>query len=92
MKKQVEITVLGQKFVVRSDSDEAYVARVGSFVDERMNEIMKNTRSVASINVAILAAMNIADEYFKFKDKFEGQKGEVEKKIQEMIELIDLQL
>ncbi len=92
MKKQVEIVVLGQKFVVRSDSDEAYVAKIGSFVDQRMNEIMKNTHSVASLNVAILAAMNIADEYFKYQEKAEGKKTDAEKKIQEMIELIDLQL
>jgi len=92
MKRQVEIVVLGQKFVVKSDSTEDYVQRVGQFVDQKMNEILKNTRSVASLNVAILAAMNIADEYFRYRENTELNKREAAEKIKGMIELIDLQM
>jgi cell division protein ZapA (FtsZ GTPase activity inhibitor) len=47
---------------------------------------------VASLNVAILAAMNIADEYFKFKREREEKTLKAEKKIKDLIELVDLQL
>lgn len=92
MQKSVEIQIMGQKFVVRSESDEDYVKHVATFVNERISEILSKTKSVASLNVALLAAMNIADEFFKYKeregDKFRG----VTKRIEQMIELIDLQL
>ncbi len=92
MQKPVEVTILGQKFVVRSDSDDAYVQKVASYVDQRMNDILQKTKSVSNLNVAILSAMNIADEFFKFKDKKEESCQGVEKKIKAMIELIDSQL
>lgn len=83
---------MGQKFMVRADSDDDYVTRVATFVDDKMKDIIRNTKSVASLNVAILAAMNIADEYFKLKSKQDQQSKAVEKKVKDMIELIDLQL
>ncbi len=90
MQKPVEVTILGQKFVVKSESDEAYVREVASFVDQRMNDILQKTKSVSNLNVAILSAMNIADEFFSFKKKKEQSIQTVTKKIEEMIELIDL--
>lgn len=91
MKKQIEIKVMGQKFMVRSDSSEEYVNQVATFVEQKINEVVKNSKAVASLNVAILAAMNIADEYLKYRMNREKQHTQVEKKIRDVIELIDLQ-
>lgn len=90
MQKPVEVTILGQKFVVRSDSDDTYVQKVASFVDQKMNDILQKTKSVSNLNVAILSAMNIADEFYRYRDKKDKSCQDVEKKLSEMIELIDL--
>ncbi len=92
MKKAVEVTIMGQKFLVRSESDEEYVDKIAKYVDGKVNEVLANTKSIASIQVALLAAMNIADEYFKFRQEKEKTLKKVEKKIEDMIELVDLQL
>ena len=92
MKKAVEVFIMGQKFMVRSDSDEEYILEVSRYVDSRINEVIQNTKSVASLNVALLAAMNIADEFLKYKRGKKSSVEKVEKKIKDMIELIDLQL
>lgn len=92
MKKTVEIIVMGQKLLVRSDSDEAYVARIAQYVNGKLTEISKKTQSIPSLNVAILAAMNIADEFWRLKEKKEEVFQSVEKKIRNLVELIDLQL
>ena len=91
MKKEIEVKVLGQKFKVRSDSNEEYIERVASFVDEKMNEVLASSKSVASLNIAILAAMNIADEFLKYKADKDKRLEEAQKKIKDIIELIDLQ-
>ena len=91
MKKQIEIKVMGQKFVVRSDSNEDYVNEVAQYVDQKVNEVVKSSNVVASLNVAILAAMNIADEFMKYKQQKEKQWSTAEKKIKDVIELIHLQ-
>ena len=92
MKKTTEVVIMGQKFMVKSESNDDYVVQIARYVDDKINEVIENTKSVASINVAILAAMNIADELLKIKrdngDKFQT----VEKKIKDLIELIDIQL
>lgn len=92
MKRTMEVSIMGQKFMIRSDSDDDYVVRVAEFVDRKISEVIQNTKSVASLNVAILAAMNIADEYFRFQRDRKERFDHVEKKIKDLIELIDLQV
>jgi len=90
--KAVEVSIMGQKFMVRSESSEDYIQEVSKFVDNKVTEVMHKTNSVASVNVALLAAMNIADEYMKYRQEKQDRTAKVEKKINDMIELIDLQL
>lgn len=92
MKKTTEISIMGQKFMIRSESNDEYVQEVAGFVDEKISEVMSSTKSVASLNVAILAAMNIADEYLKFRRERDAKSNQAEKKIKDLIELVDLQL
>ena len=92
MKKTTEISIMGQKFMIKSDSNDDYVRKVAEFVDMKINEVMESTKSVASLNVAILAAMNIADEYFKFRQDRDDKFTTAEKKVKDLIELVDLQL
>lgn len=92
MKKAIEVSIMGQKFMVRSESDEDYVSRVAGYVDGKVNEVLTNTKSVASVQVALLTAMNIADEFFKYRQVKGDNLNKIEKKVQDMIELIDLQI
>ena len=90
MLKSVEVQIMGQKFVVRSESSEEYVKQVATYVNDKINEILGKTKSVASLNVALLTAMNIADEFLKFKEKQANKHEGMSKRIEQMIELIDL--
>lgn len=92
VKKSVEVSILGQKFQIRSESDDTYVTQIAGFVDKKMGEVIQSTKSVASLNVAILAAMNIADEYFKFRQDKDQRFKTLEKKVEDLIELVDLHL
>lgn len=90
--KSVEVSIMGQKFMVRSESDDNYVVEVANYVNKKINDIVAKTKSVPSLNVVLLAAMNIADEYLKYKNKKDHSSQIVEKKIAQMIEYIDLQM
>ena len=90
MKKAIEVSIMGQKFLIKSDSNEDYVTQIAGYVDGKVNEVLNNTKAVASVQVALLTAMNIADEFYKFRNDKADRIGRVEKKIQDMIELIDL--
>lgn len=90
--KSIEVSIMGQKFMVRSDSDDQYVVEVANFVNKKIADIIAKTKAVPSLNVVLLAAMNIADEFFKYKSKKDQNFQSVEKKIAQMIEFIDLQM
>lgn len=92
MKKTTEVSIMGQKFMVKSDSGDDYVEEVAGYVDQKINEVIQSTRSVASLNVAILAAMNIADEFLRLKRDRKEKLTTVEKRVKDLIELIDIQM
>lgn len=91
-KRTVEVSIMGQKFLVRSDSDEDYVERVADFVNAKVAEITSKSKTIPSLNVVILAAMNIADEFIRSRDNKADAIAGIEQKLKGMIELIDLQL
>jgi len=62
MKKALDVEILGQKFTISSDAEEGYMLKVAGYVDGKMQELMRASKSVAKTNVAMLAALNIADE------------------------------
>jgi len=72
MKKALNVEILGQRFTISSDAEEAYMLKVASFVDGKMQELMGSSKSVVKSNVAMLAALNIADEYHRLKDTHEA--------------------
>ncbi|MEE8076512.1 MAG: cell division protein ZapA [Candidatus Binatia bacterium] len=71
MKKPVEVEIMGQNITLRSEEEESYVRRVAGYVDGKMQEVVKTARPVAKFNVAMLAAMNIADEYHRLKERYD---------------------
>ena len=71
MTKPVEVEIMGQNITLRSEEEESYVRRVAGYVDGKMQEVVKTTRPIAKFNVAMLAAMNIADEYHRLKERYD---------------------
>ena len=61
----VQITIRGRQYTVRSDEPEEDIEAVAHFVDEKMAELGR--RSFDEYTVALLTAMNIASEYFRFR-------------------------
>ena len=63
-----KVRILNQLYSIRSDDDPAYVRRLAEFVDEKLKQVSEATPSVDTLKVAILAALNIADELFRARE------------------------
>jgi len=61
----VTVNIFGQEYTLKGGADADYVQKVAQFVDERMNEVARNASVASTAKVAILAAVNIADELFR---------------------------
>ncbi len=60
--KGISVQIMGQSLVVASDAGDEWVRSVAETVDEKIKDIRAGTQTVNSVNLAILAALNFADE------------------------------
>jgi cell division protein ZapA len=63
----VPVEIFGQTYTVRAGADPGYVEQLAAYVDEQMREISRSGAVVDSVRIAVLAALNIADEVFRLK-------------------------
>jgi cell division protein ZapA len=90
LKKRFNIKVLGQEFSVLSDSgDDHQVENIVEYVNSRAEEIAKTSKNATTLNIAILVALNIADEFFRFKGEREQFFDQLENKSDKLINIID---
>jgi cell division protein ZapA len=69
----IEIEIYGRAYKIRvkGEEDEKYISRLTSYVDQKMQEIAVKSRSADPTKIAVLAALNIADEYFLSQKRLE---------------------
>jgi cell division protein ZapA len=89
LKKQYQITILGQELSVLSDSGDEHVASVIQFVKDKMEQVKSASGNVSTVNIAVLAALNIADECLKFASLNEALFKQLESSAENLISLID---
>ena len=67
----VRVEIYDQTYQLRG-SDPEYINQLADFVDTKMRLIAQQASTVDSLRVAVLAALNIADEYLMLKRKFDA--------------------
>ncbi|MFI5289882.1 MAG: cell division protein ZapA [Polyangia bacterium] len=61
-KRSFAVTIAGQRYTIKSDADEAYVHALAGVVDEKIREVQRAAKTQAPQAVAVLAALQLADE------------------------------
>lgn len=79
MKRKVDVSILGQRFSVKSDKDDAYVHALSNFVTRKFEELQRQTRSRSTHDLALLVALNIADELFQAEERAARSRQEIRK-------------
>ena len=69
----VPVQIFGQRYPIRSALDPQYVQELASYVDERMRAAADQSPAGDSLRLAVLAALNIADEAFRVLDAEDGR-------------------
>src|SRR5262245_57307112 len=85
----VSVQIHGQRYPIRSTLDQEYVARLAAYVDERMRLAADSTPSGDSLRLAVLAALNIADELFRSKDITRDRAGRLAERAEELERIVD---
>jgi len=79
MKRSVSVQIAGVKYALKTEEDDRYVKQVAAFVDGKIRDVQKHTRTVDTQAVAVLTALQIAEELFNER----RQSGDLRKKIRE---------
>lgn len=79
----VSINILGNEYKIKGDSDPEHIKKVASFVDLKMREL--EGKGVSPKKIAILTALNIADEYLKFQ-------GSIKNRVEHLHSLLEKEL
>ena len=69
MSSVVTVEIGGQRYPIRSVLDERYVTELAAYVDQKMRAASDAAPSSDMLGLAILVALNIADEYFRQRDQ-----------------------
>ncbi len=88
-KQVTAVKIFNQTYQVSSGDDPEYVKQLARYVDKVMTEVLEKTSAVDSLKVAVLAALNIADECFVARNQLETLDDTVTEKSEEMISLLD---
>jgi cell division protein ZapA len=93
-KRQLRIDVLGTSFVIQSDESPEHLSLLSAFVKDRIEEVKARYAFADPLTVAVLAALNIADDLFKARDGRlpATQAAEIENVAERLISRIDDEL
>ncbi len=83
------VEIFGQAYNVRGDGDPNYLLELARFVDSRMREVAAEVATVDPMKIAILAALNIADEFSRFRKQREESAGIWIEKTEEISERLN---
>lgn len=85
----VTVDIAGQRYPIRSGLDPAYIVELASYVDKKMRAVSESTPSTDTLGLAILVALNLADEYFRARQTESSSQGELHERALRLEQLVD---
>lgn len=92
MKRKVDVTLLGHRFTVKTDRDEAFVRGLAAHVNRKIEEVRRLARSSGPEALALFAALQIAEELFEERERAAGSRADVRRATEAMIEKLSTAL
>lgn len=76
-----EVEIFGAVYRVRGRDDGGYLHEVADLVDRKMREVASHVRTADTSKIAILAALNLADELLQGRTRQEGERVEIRERV-----------
>ena len=83
-KTSVTVRIAGEEHTIRATAEPEYTRRCAKLVDDRIHEIKLQAGLIEGHKAAILAALSIADEYFRALEDLERLQVETERSAHEL--------
>jgi cell division protein ZapA len=85
----VHVDIYGQRYAVRSDLDPQYVGELAGYFDARMQQAARELQTGDPLRIAVIAALNLADELFRSRADATGLERRVVARAADLERLVD---
>lgn len=85
----VTVEIMGQRYPIKSALDLEYITHLAEYVDEKIQSATDHSTGGDTVRVAVLAALNIADEYFRARDSDADHETELQRRTGEIEQMVD---
>jgi cell division protein ZapA len=85
----VKLEIYGQLYNLNVDENEEYLKELAAYVDQKMHAVSEAAHTVDSVKVAVLTALNIADELFLARSREEQLQGPLRKRVERCVSLVE---
>jgi len=85
----VKIQIYDQSYNVNADGNEEYLHDLAAYVDGKMRSIAESTHMVDSLKVAVLAALNIADETFQMRKRQQEIEAPLRQRVANCVSMVE---
>ena len=88
----VSVEINGLRYPIRSHLDAAYVADLAAYVEGKMQLAARESPAGDTLKIAVLAALNIADECFRAREEGSAHRKDLNERARELERMLDLAL
>ena len=85
----MKIQIYDQSYNVNADGNEEYLHELAAYVDGKMRSIAESTHMVDSLKVAVLAALNIADETFQMRKRQQEIEAPLRQRVANCVSMVE---
>mgnify|MGYP001340817358 FL=1 len=88
-RNKVNVRIAGKDYTLVGKETEEYIQKVALYVDKKLNTIMNQNSKLSTSMASVLAAINIADDYFKACENIDNLSRELNSLREEIQKLRD---
>ena len=85
----ITVEIAGQRYPIRSTLDERYVTELAAYVDQKMRAAVDAAPESDLLGLAMLVALNIADDVFRARQQQSTASGELNERALRLEEIVD---
>ena len=86
MKRKVDVILLGHRFTVKTDKDDAYVRSLAAHVTHQVEEMRRVMRNATREEQVLLASLHLADELFEAHERHAAVRADIRQKTEAMVD------
>jgi cell division protein ZapA len=85
--ESIQVEIFGQNYSIKAGNDREYIRELAALVDARMKDVQTGTGTSDGYKIAILAALNIADELHRLRSQHDAFQRSTTTSLDHLIEL-----